>query len=215
MRNIFVYILCIVFIAGCSTKPEPNEWKYKSAHYFNLYKREFLYAQDLLANSDLQDALEYAKRGGDFARIADIYLGKCALNIATGKEDECSNYKQMDGIGTSQYSLQYYKMLQKDFQNIDLSLLKNDYRRFVIAMQKKDIDKANRAVARVKDPVSQLLCIALLGEQASVSVLKQNLSALKYNGYKRGIEHILYLLEQKATDADTQKRLQRERNFLN
>ncbi len=207
-------ILFVLLFSACSTEPVPNSWEYKSSSYFESYKKNFLYDHDILAEADLESAVSYAKQGTDVTQLASIYLGECALNIAVGVDDTCKEYQEIEGLVTCSKIKNYYKMIQKDFDNIDVAMLPSRYRDFIVAMQQEDMVQANSNIQKMEDPVSQLLAISLLGDTATKEILEQVIETTSFHGYKKGSMFLLKKLEIKTNDAQEKELIRKKIELL-
>lgn len=207
-------ILFVLLFSACSTEPAPNSWEYKSSSYFESYKKNFLSDNDILAEADLESAVSYAKQGTDVTQLASIYLGKCALNIAVGVDDTCKEYQDIEELVTCPKIKNYYKMIQKDFDNLDTAMLPSRYRAFIAAMQQKDINKANSIVQKMDDPVSKLLAISLLNDAVTKETLQQAMESSAFHGYKKGSIFILNKLEMKTNNLQEQELIRKKIELL-
>ncbi|MDH4944806.1 hypothetical protein [Sulfurimonas sp. C5] len=207
-------ILLILLFSACSTEPAPNSWEYKSSSYFESYKKNFLSDNDILAEADLESAVSYAKQGTDVTQLASIYLGTCALNIAVGVEDSCKEYQDIEELVTCPKIKNYYKMIQKDFDNLDTEMLPARYRAFVIAMQQKNTEQANSIVQKMKDPISQLLEISLLVDAVTIETLQQAITSSSFHGYKKGSIFLLNKLEMKTNDLKEKELIRKKIELL-
>ncbi|QOP40276.1 hypothetical protein [Sulfurimonas marina] len=207
-------IVSLLLFTSCSMEPAPNSWEYKSSAYFESYKKNFLYDKEILAESDLQSARSFAKRGGDVTQLASIELGKCALNIAVGIEDKCAEYQEMEELVTCPRIKNYNKMLQKEWDDIDLSMVPSKYKDFVEAMKKGDLSGADTTVQKIDDPVSKLLALALLGDEVSKETLNGSIEIMSFYGYKKGIVSLLKKLRDKIEDPQAKRLLIKKLELL-
>lgn len=198
MKSLLVVL--VLLFSACSMEPVPNSWEYKSSSYFESYKKNFLYDKEILAEADLESAEAYAKRGADVTQLASIYLGKCALNIAVGADDECKEYLEIEDLVSCPRIKNYYKMLQKDFDTLDIKMLPSKYRDLIRAMQKQDAQELNSIVQKMDDPVSQLLAISLSADLISKETLEKAIESSSFHGYKKGTISLLHKLELQTED---------------
>lgn len=207
-------IVFVLLFSACSMEPAPNSWEYKSSSYFESYKKNFLYDKDVLAQADLESALSYAKQGTDATQLASIYLGKCALNIAVGLDDKCIEYQEFEELVSCPKIKNYYKMVQNNFEQIEIEMLPPRYRDFVLSMQKQDVKRANSIIQKMDDPVSQLLTISLLGESVTKETLQKAIEASTFYGYKKGTISLLKKLEIKTDDAKEKELIEKKLDFF-
>lgn len=195
-------------------EPAPNSWEYKSSSYFESYKQNFLYDKEILAQADLESAESYAKRGADVTQLASIYLGKCALNIAVGVDDKCKEYQEIEELVSCPKIKNYYKMVQKEFNDLDVKMLPPKYQDFIVAVQQEDAQQANQLVQKIDDPVSQLLAISLLGDEVSKETLLSAIETLSFYGYKKGVVFLLNKLETKTTELEEKELIRKKIKLL-
>ncbi|WP_304545073.1 hypothetical protein [Sulfurimonas microaerophilic] len=207
-------IVSLLLFTSCSMEPAPNSWEYKSSSYFESYKKNFLCDKEILAQADLQSARSFAKRGGDVTQLASIELGKCALNIAVGINDKCAEYQEMEELVSCPRIKNYYKMLQKEWGDIDLEMIPAKYKEFVAVMQKGDLTQANKIVQKIDDPVSKLLAAALLGDEVSKETLSGSIETMSFYGYKKGIVFLLKKLRDKTEDPQAKRLLIKKLELL-
>jgi hypothetical protein len=180
-------------------QPPPNSWEYKSALAFESYKTNFLKSKENLAANDLKRAKSLAKSSSDLTQLAAILLGECALNIAVGKEDDCSKYQKIEDLIECPKIKNYYRFLQKDFSKIDPLKLDQKYRPFVEALREKNYQQVNIAIQNIQDPVSKLVAISLLDKKKlSKATIKDGIEKLSFFGYKKGVLYLLKLYLEKT-----------------
>jgi len=212
IRSLFLLVLLI--FSGCSFKSEPNLWEYKSAQSFESYKQNFLRGNDLLARHDLEQAIKHAKSSSDLSQLASVYLGKCALNKAVGREDECKEFQNIRDLISCQKLRNYYRFLQKDLKHLDSSYLPSRYQDFADALKENNMQKANKALQKMDDPASMMLALSLLGKNATKQSVHAALKQASFYGYKNGVLHLLHELEKREDDPEKKAKLQKKIELL-
>jgi len=207
-------LFAILLFVGCSFKTEPNLWEYKSAQSFESYKQNFLKGNDLLAKHDLTQAIKHAKSSADLSQLASIYLGKCALNKSAGIQDTCKEFQDIQELVACPKLQNYYRFLKKDFTHLKIKYLPSRYQEFAAALKNNDAKKANAKLQQVEDPVSMMLALALLGENATKESVETTLQKASYYGYKKGVLHLLKELIRREDDPLKKSVLIKKRNVL-
>ena len=210
----FALSLLLLLFVGCSFKSEPNLWEYKSAQSFESYKQNFLKGNDLLAKHDLEQAIKHAKSSADLSQLASVYLGKCALNKAVGREDECKEFQDIQDLISCQKLQNYYRFLQKDLKHLDSSYLPSRYRDFADALKENNMQKTNKALQKMDDPVSMMLALSLLGKNATRQSIEAALQKASFYGYKKGVLHLLKELEKREDDPEKKSVLKKKIEIL-
>lgn len=194
MRLKICFILfTAVFFSACSFKQEPNQWQYKSANSFKSYTGNFLKGDYLSAKGDIQAAKEYAKQGADLNRLARIYLGVCALNIAVGENDKCSEYDQMKELVNSSGLDAYYHMLQNSIKEKQIRHLPEKYRSFALLSFNKKYIEAFEAVKSMDNVTSKFIASALIKNELNKEQIEYLIQRASFYGYKK---LIIFWLEQ-------------------
>ncbi len=210
---LYLFALLLLFI-GCSSSPAPNDWQYKSSMAFDAYKLHYMKMEDALANESLKRATTYAKQSAEMTQLASIYLGECALHTATGEAMRCSRYEKIADLVSCPRVHNYALFINKEFDKIDVNYLDARYRAFARAMKKKEYALASKELLKIEDPTSMLLVLSLLGEHADTKSIEATLQKLSFYGYKRGVVHLLRVLESKTTDIKEKRRLQKKLEVL-
>ena len=207
-------LFATLLFVGCSFKTEPNLWEYKSAQAFESYKQNFLKGNDLLAKHDLAQAIKHAKSSADLSQLASIYLGKCALNKSVGIQDTCNEFQDIQELIACPKLQNYNRFLQKDFTHLKIKYLPSRYQEFAAALKNDNTQQANAKLQQMEDPVSMMLALALLGENATKESVEMTLQKASYYGYKKGVLHLLKELIQRETDPKKKAVLQKKIEIL-
>ena len=213
MRFIVLFLLALL-LGGCSFKTPPNKWEYAATRAFESYKTNRLAQKDLLAKSDLKRAKEAAKSSSDLRDLASIELGVCALDIALGKPNNCSEFEKIRPLIECPKLQNYALFLQKKWYKIETDQLPKKYRDFTEAMQANDAKKANLAIQKMQDPISAMVALALLGGAANKESIETTLKKVSFHGYKAGVIHLLQLLEKKTSDTNEKRKIEQKLEIL-
>lgn len=211
MIQISALLFTLFWFWGCSFESPPNQWQYNSANTFDSYTKNFLQGKEDLATNDLRRAQEHARMSADLRTLAQIYLGKCALNIAVGRRDGCEQYLQI-APALQENSLQsYYALLQKNIAQERIQALPKRYKEFAQALQIQNYNKAFEAILSMDQISSQLVAAALIREDLTTQQIEKMIEKSSFYGYKKAV---LFWLEQlKAADTDPQRLVEIERKI--
>lgn len=191
----FYLLLTLLFLSACSFKTPDNKWQHNSANYFQLYTKNFLNANKVLAKSDLKVAIENAKRSADLTTLAKVYLGKCALDISVGINNDCQEYQDIALLVEDVKLEAYHHFLEQKMQESEFKLLPSAYQNFVQAIAKKDTVSAKKAIVSMEKITSQLLASALIKEELDKQSVAFILQRASYFGYKKAV--LFWLAESK------------------
>ncbi len=193
MIKIGITLLVFIFIGGCSFKAPVNEWQHKSTTAFNLYSKNFLSDNTLLAKNDLHRSVEHAKKSANLTQLAKIYLGECALNISAGVDDSCSKYKDIADLVDSKELTAYYNFILLDFNQTQVKYLPENYQNFATFLLRKDFKSANEELLNMQRTSSSLLSAALVKEHLSNDSRSKIIKLASLHGYKKVV---LFWLEE-------------------
>ena len=207
-------ILVILIFGGCSFNTPPNTWKYKSINAFDAYTKDFLSQNDTMAQNDIHRAVSHAKNSADLTQLARIYLGKCALNISVGIEDNCKEYENIKDLINSKELDTYYSFLLSDIEKKDIELLPKRYKTFALHLQSKDYTQANKDILEMQKPTSILLSSALLKEHLDKTTIDKVLKTSSFYGYKKAI--IFYLQKKKniTTNKEEKEKIEKKISII-
>lgn len=204
MIKAFIYSIFIFSFLGCSFKTPPNEWQYKSTNAFNSYKKNFLAQNDLMAQNDLNRAINHAKVSANLDLLAHIYLGECALNKSVGINDECKKYSEIRDIVDNKKLNSYYEFINKNIKSSDISSLANEYQSFAKHLQNKEYKKANEDILKMSKATSILLSASLIQNHLTTKTRDYTIDTASFYGYKKAV--IFWLKDKKRNTTDKAKK---------
>lgn len=205
MRIYIIGLVLVFFISGCSTKNPPNNWQYKSAKAFQSYTNYFLENKQILAQSTLKEAVEYAKQSADLNQLAYIYLGVCALNKSVGDNFECEKFKGIQELVSSKKIDAYYKMLNKQLRIEDIQNLPKEYQNFAYYSISKKDDKIFQSIEQMEKISSKFVAASLVKSYLDKIQVNYLIEKGSFYGYKKVVlfwlEHLI-TLETNSTKKD-------------
>lgn len=213
MKKVFLIIL--IFIAGCAMKTPPDKWKTDTSNAFASYREYYLQGNSRLAATELKRALNEAKRSADLGPLARIYLGECALHAAVLINDQCNDYIRIsDMLGTQKELEAYYLMLQKKMNAVDDTMLPRQYQGFVRNVKIKKFKTAFANIKNMPETSSKLIAAALMKDQLDKNMLAYIIDQASFRGYKKSV--IAWLLFSKKTATSEERMLiDKKLNLLN
>lgn len=199
--------LVILLVQGCSLSTPQNEWQYKSARAFSSFSQNYLSDNGSLAQNDLSRAIKSAKQSADLTQLAKIYLGECALHIATGIDDDCKHYANMENLLENKTLSSYYHLLRKNLQNEEINFLPSSYQKFAVALSEKDFVRANKEVLSIKKISSSFVCASLIKEELTDKTRENIIQKASFSGYKKVVLFWLREVKKVSTNRDEIKRI--------
>jgi len=196
----FFLAVILFFVVGCSSTPPPNEWQYKSTVAYNSFEKNFLINNIVVAQADLNRAVKHAKMSANLEQLASIYLGECALKLATSVEKpECREYREIAPLVRSKRLSNYYNFLEQ--QTFDVALLPKDYQK--IASLLKQTTKAYKEVLfSIEKPTSLFISAALIQKRLDEEDMQKLIEKASLYGYKRVV---LFWLDKLQKTTSNQK----------
>ncbi len=185
MKILISTLFLVFFFLGCSFKSPENKWEYNSASAFASYTKNFLTANDEIAQDDLNRAIKYSKQSANLEQLSRVYLGKCALNISIGIKDECKEYKQIDELLRSKELKAYFLMLQNSLKEEQIINLPKQYQGFNKYAYFKKYDKAFEEIENIKQPSSKFIASSLIKKQLQKSQVEYLINQASFYGFKK------------------------------
>ena len=210
----YILFFSLILLSGCSLKTPPNQWQYKSANAFSSYTKNFLSANQVLAENDLNRAIEHAKKSADFTQLATIYLGECALNISVGIDDNCEKYKDIQEFVNDKELDAYYALITKSITNQKIKLLPQQYRAFALSFNKADFKEANAKLLSIEKETSLLLCASLLKNHLDKETRTKIIHKASYHGYKKAVLFWLHESLKNTSNPDEIKSIEKKISIL-
>ena len=204
------FFLFFILFSGCSLKTPPNEWQYKSATAFNSYTQDFLADNETLAKNDLARAIKHAKKSADLTQLAKIYLGKCALNISVGINDNCKEYANISDLVNDNMLNAYYNFIHLSLKKEQIKYLPKNYHSFAKNLMKKDFKNANEAIFNMPKATSSFLCASLIKDNITPGSRQKILNLASYYGYKKLVLFWLRESIKRSANQDKIKKLRKK-----
>lgn len=214
MIKIAILTISLILFSACSFKTPPNQWQYKSTSAFDSYTKNFLSANDALARNDLNRAKKHAKSSADLTMLSRIYLGKCALNISVGIEDECIEYKKIADVVNNKALDAYYNFITLNLDASKIEHLDASYKDFALYLAKKDFKNADAQISKISKPTSKLLSASLMKEQLSSKTIQEMIKISSFHGYKKSVLFWLNEAKVKTTDENERANLSKKISIL-
>ncbi len=214
MTKVFLTLLVLAFLGGCSFTAKPDAWKYKSINAFSSYTKNFLSARDALAKSDLARAVSHAKSSADLTQLSRIYLGECALNISVGIQDRCQKYLSIADLVQNKELDAYYKFIRWQIDPQDLDALIPSYRDFARYKIKNESQKAIESLFEMDKITSKLLAASLIQEKLSFEDVQKLIELASFYGYKKSVLYWLHVQKTKTTQNTQRERIAKKIKVL-
>jgi len=203
-----------MIFSGCSLKTPPNEWQYKSAAAFSRYTQDFLAGNETLAKNDLARAIKHAKKSADLTQLAKIYLGKCALNISVGIDDDCKNYANISDLVNDDMLNAYFDFIHLSLKKEQIPYLPKEYHLFAKNLIKKDFKSANEDIFNMPKATSSFLCASLIKENIDPGSREKIINLASYHGYKKVVLFWLHESIKKNTNQEDRKKIRKRISIL-
>lgn len=203
MNKIIILIISAILFTSCSIKTPKNEWQYKSANAYNSYVKNFLSANELLADNDLSRAIKHAKQSANLTHLAKIYLGECALRISVGEQKSCEKYKEISSLVKSKELDSYYNFITLNIKTEDIKYLPKHHQSFAYNLNEKNFKEVDKDIRDMKKTTSSLLCGALAKENINNSLREKLIKDASFNGYKKSA---IFWLEEILKHSDNQEK---------
>ncbi len=198
MRLLFGVATLLLFVS-CSAKNPPYEWRANSALAFASYTQSFL-KDEVIAQGELETAIQSAKSSANLEQLGSIYLGKCALNKAVGISDGCYEYQKIAHLINAPSLDAYYRLLTH--RSISIEALPSHYRAFAQA-------KTFENLKAISKPTSRLIAASLIKERLTLAQKEEMVQLASQYGYKKAV--IFWLQESLKNSTSTQKSIVKQK----
>jgi len=195
-------LIVILFFNACSFKTAQNMWQKKSTNAFNSYTKNFL-SDNNMAKNDLQRAIKHAKQSANLTQLARVYLGKCALNISVGIEDNCKEYLNIADVVQNNRLDAYYNFITKSLKDTQIKFLPHYYQEYSKNIERKKFRDANKNIITMPRITSTLLSGVLIKENLEDSSREKIIQLASFYGYKKAV--LFWLNEEKKYTKDSKK----------
>jgi hypothetical protein len=189
MKNLFCLLFPILLLAGCGAKPAPV-WIAAGHKQLETFKQDFLTGREpAITEIHFRKAVEEIKKGGDADLLGKAWLTRMALQVAVREEPEEGEYLKTEAVEAVPANRNFYRFLKGDAATVDVSLLPESYRPFLMAFRSGDAAKAAVAIVAIEDPLSRLIAAGLAvrhGLEMEV-ILRTAVEIASQNGWKRAL----------------------------
>jgi hypothetical protein len=189
MKNLFCLLFPILLLAGCGAKPAPV-WIAAGHKQLETFKQDFLTGREpAITEIHFRKAVEEIKKGGDADLLGKAWLTRMALQVAVREEPEEGEYLKTEAVEAVPANRNFYRFLKGDAATVDVSLLPESYRPFLMAFRSGDAAKAAVAIVAIEDPLSRLIAAGLAvrhGLEMEV-ILRTAVEIASQNGWKRAM----------------------------
>jgi hypothetical protein len=209
MIKIIILSITLLLLSACSFKSPPNQWQYKSTTAFDSYTKNFLSANDALAENDLSRAIKHAKQSADLKMLARVYLGKCALNISVAIDDNCKDYLDIADLVNDKSLDAYYSFITLKSEYL-VENLNSQYIDFALLVKNKSFTKANSEILKIDKPISKLLAASLIKDKLSNAIRDEMIKIASFYGYKKSVLFWLNEAKVNTTNEDNRKNLSKK-----
>lgn len=195
------FVLIILMLGGCSFQSPKNEWQVKSTNAYASYTQNFLIGNDLMAKNDLSRAVKHAKQSADLTQLSTIYLGKCALNISVGVDDNCDEYKEVSDLINNKQLDAYYHLLTASLEPKHIAYLPKQYKKFSEILTNNNLVELDKNILSMEKTTSKILAASLAKDKLTQSTKKEISKIASYHGYKKVV--LFWLEESKKTSSNS------------
>lgn len=212
--NIIILILFTLFFQACSLKAPDNKWEYDSSNAFSLYSKHFLSDENLLAKSDLENAIKFAKQSADLEQLARIYLGTCALNISAGIFDECKEYQNLKELVSSKELESYSLMLKQNLDGNQIADLPKQYQSFSQCVISNNYNLAFKSLSSMTEVKSKFIAASLIKDKLDKTQILYLIDEASFYGYKKIVLYWLNNLYNFEKDLEVKMKIKKRIEVL-
>lgn len=198
--NYLILLFITFFLSACSFSSPVNQWQHKSVSAYESYVKNFLSANDAMANNDLQRAIEHSKKSSNLDTLGRIYLGQCALNIAFEINDKCENYNQISDVINNKALDAYYSLITSTLKKEQIEQLPDVYQEFATKIVEENFEDSIEAIQNFENPSSIFISASLVKKYLTSKDIEQIIEKASFYGYKKGVIYWLKKLSKITTD---------------
>lgn len=187
----YILFFSLIFSASCSSTPAPA-WQEVAYEHLKNYIQSALAGEDRFAANHFDRAIAETAKTGDPTLMGRIFLTRCAIETAMLSATECA----VDSLYLSDPENAAYHALLTGRQLIAANLPKR-YRRFAVALEKRQMAEVAAALSDIDDPVSRLIAVGVAARHgfADGAILERGAATASMNGWQQPL--IAYLLHLK------------------
>jgi len=190
MRHMLCLICLALLTGGCGFSQRPA-WIIVGERRIDSFKANYLSdPQGSGAESNFKKAIDEIKKSGDLDLLEKAWLTRMALQTALLKEMDEGDYREIADAGPVPANENFYRFLKAEASAVDIKLLPQQYRGFLKALLKGDVNETGAAIVAMKDePVSRLIAagIAVRRNIESEAVIQEAVETASVNGWKAAL----------------------------
>lgn len=191
MKKHLLLIICLLFL-GCASKPIPD-WLNTSYNQLESYTKSYLSGKEKIAAVQFKGAINEIKKSGDLEILSRAYLIRMALQATALENTDDDEYLKIDALQPSLPNRSFYAFLKGEINQVDDSLLPQQYRGFCRALRQSAGAESLQEIEKMEDPLSQLIALGIIVRlrQDNEDVLKKAIAAASAQGWKKPL--LVYL----------------------
>ena len=191
MKKHLLFSICLLFL-GCASKPIPD-WLNTSYNQLESYKKSYLSGKEKIAAVQFKGAISEIKKSGDLEILSRAYLIRMALQATALENTDDGEYLKIDALQPSLPNRSFYAFLKGEINQVDDSLLPQQYRGFCKALRQSAGAESLQEIEKMEDPLSQLIALGIIVRlrQDNEDVLKKAIAAASAQGWKKPL--LVYL----------------------
>lgn len=191
MKKHLLLIICLLFL-GCASKPIPD-WLNTSYNQLESYTKSYLSGKEKIAAVQFKGAINEIKKSGDLEILSRAYLIRMALQATALENTDDDEYLKIDALQPSLPNRSFYAFLKGEINQVDDSLLPQQYRGFCKALRQSAGAESLQEIEKMEDPLSQLIALGIIVRlrQDNEDVLKKAIAAASAQGWKKPL--LVYL----------------------
>lgn len=192
MKRLIAACVVICALLGCFGGPRAPDWLATAVSRLEQFEKEYLGGRMDVAELNFSLAVAEVKKSGDLDTLGQVYLTKMALETALLSSMNEEDFLNVNAASPSVKSENYYRFLQGRWQEVDISLLPQEYRSFA-ARCKEGKGQHVDALKDISQPLSRLIACAIdtMHNGEDEGVLTVAVDTASQQGWKRAL--IVYL----------------------
>jgi hypothetical protein len=189
MKKILSLFFAFLLLTGCGSKPAPT-WIAAGHQQLETFKTDFLTGQPrIIAEAHFKRAIEEIKKGGDLDLLGRAWLTRMALEVAALEPMEEGEYRKIAAALPVPTNRHFHLFLTGNLAAVDGTLLHEQYRSLLKALQSGDDAEVERVLPKIDDPLSRLIAagIAIRQDLENETILRTAVDTAAQNGWKRAL----------------------------
>ncbi|MCP5279831.1 MAG: hypothetical protein H6935_15970 [Thiobacillus sp.] len=176
-------LVVVLALTGCAGSPPPPDWKMNAVSLLEHFQARWLEGDSKAADLALEKSRKEIASTGRLDLLARVELAACGTRAAALDFSPCQAYTAL-ATEAAAHDKVYAQFIGGDWSGLDARLLPPHYAGVASA---KDAAAANKAVARIKDPLPRLIAAGLLlrQERAEPATLALATETASERGWRR------------------------------